>query len=128
MEEQRLGKKLCGFTQANTMIRMLRAEIEQELGVNEQRVMNSSVKMDTKQRTNSENPEKLEKVVIKQNPVKTKSISGKKSLKILNRNLPDKKNNLEYISLETVNDLEQNNGILQAQLTEILKSLNNLIS
>ena len=90
--------------------------------------MNSSVKMDTKQRTNSENPEKLEKLVIKQNPVKTKSFSGKKSLKILNRNLPDKKNNLEYISLETVNDLEQNNGILQAQLTEILKSLNNLIS
>ena len=115
------------------MIRMLRAEIEQELGVNKPEVFHSKVLHSSGEDMKQPfwlpwfSAETSEKLVIRQEPVKTKRISGQKSSTVQNKIPLGKNSYLKHMNLENINYLEQNNDILQVQLAEILKSLDNLI-
>ena len=118
MEKQnQLGKKLCGFMRANTMIRMLRAELEND--------------------KNSEN-DTSEHIINGKNKVqKAKKSISKQTVKNIRPEIdqPDsskqqkinvsctRQTNFDY----ELDFLENNNNTLKSQLAEILASLNNLL-
>lgn len=120
MEKQKQSnKKLCGFTRANTMIRMLRAELEKNdsddqnkspkhiENKNKLHKSNKPIKKISKQTTNSIRPE------IDSLPSKRKQSDGRQTKLRFNHELAV---------------LENNNNTLKSQLAEILISLNNLIA